>query len=92
MTNGMTEIEALEDIVDSGINLGAGDFVDVEALKVAVKALEKQIPKKPIMKTDSCAYFCPCCNGHIRSIYTRKEIILDEHIFCGRCGQKLDWE
>ena len=56
------------------------------------KALEKQIAKKPIEKTDSCAYFCPCCNGYIRSTYTRKEIILEEDVFCGRCGQKLDWQ
>ena len=37
----MTESEAIEEIVNSGIELGAGDYVDVEALKVAVKALEE---------------------------------------------------
>ncbi len=37
----MTESEAIEEIVNSGIKLVAGDYVDVEALKVAVKALEE---------------------------------------------------
>lgn len=38
---GMTIKEALDDIVTSGINLGAGDFVDLEALEVAARVLEK---------------------------------------------------
>lgn len=37
----MTIKEALDDIVTSGINLGAGDFVDLEALEVAARVLEK---------------------------------------------------
>lgn len=42
----MTEKEALKEIVENGIELGAGDFVDVKALKVAKKALESQIKLK----------------------------------------------
>ena len=37
----MTENEAKVEIMESGIELGAGDYVDVEALKVAVNALEE---------------------------------------------------
>lgn len=37
----MTIKEALDNIVTSGINLGAGDFVDPEALEVAASVLEK---------------------------------------------------
>ena len=37
----MTIKEALDDIVTSGINLGAGDFVSLEALEVAASVLEK---------------------------------------------------
>lgn len=37
----MTYEEAKNDLIESGIRLGAGDFVDVEALKIAVVALEK---------------------------------------------------
>ena len=68
-----------------------GSINRAEELKqCCISALEKQIAKKPYV-VDSIAWHCPCCDGYIRSIYTRKEIILDEHIFCGRCGQKLDW-
>ena len=50
-----------------------------EALDVAIQALEKQIPKKPI---DRCMYKeCPIC-GNV-------EIEFCKH--CPDCGQKLDW-
>ena len=42
----MTVEEALKEIVENGIELGAGDYVDVHALKVARKALEAQIKLK----------------------------------------------
>ena len=38
------------------------------------------------------AYYCPVCNSYIRSIVTRREVILAENIFCGVCGQKINWE
>ena len=64
-----------------------------EALKVAIQALEKQIPKKPTpidyekyMDTVKNAlflkgsYWCPNCN-HVVKCGT----------YCSDCGQKLDW-
>ena len=56
-------------------------------------SIEKQIPKKPTVKPSKYfhAYYCPVCNGYIRSTTTRREVILAENIFCGVCGQKLDW-
>jgi len=42
----MTVEEALKDIVEDGIELGAGDYVDVNALKVARNALKAQIKLK----------------------------------------------
>lgn len=44
----MTIEEALSSIVDDGINLGAGDFVNVEALKVAADVLRKAIDGNPV--------------------------------------------
>jgi hypothetical protein len=35
----MTIEEAKKEIIDSGLNLGAGDYVDIEALKVAATVL-----------------------------------------------------
>lgn len=84
----MTNEESLKNIVEDGINLFAGDFVDLEALKVAAKALEKQIPMRPIHNhhCPNCGYglpikgitddFCSCC-------FKQK--------YCPDCGQAIDW-
>ena len=39
----MTYQDALKDIKDNGIDLGGGDYVDLEALKVAAEALQRWI-------------------------------------------------
>lgn len=36
----MTIEEAVKDIQEDGIDLGAGDYVDVEALKIAVEVMK----------------------------------------------------
>lgn len=36
----MTIEEAIKDIQEDGINLGAGDYVDVEALRIAVEVMK----------------------------------------------------
>lgn len=66
-----------------------------ESIDMAIKALKKQIPKKP-RKTDSYrgvlkkvyAYVCPTCGN------ARLEKYMNERqntVFCWDCGQKLDW-
>ena len=57
-----------------------------EAIEVAVEALEKQIPKKPI-KSDReiryCEVFkCPNCSFEFSGRVSK---------YCYRCGQALDW-
>lgn len=37
----MTREQAIKEIVEYGINFGGGDYVDIEALKVAVEELSK---------------------------------------------------
>lgn len=50
-----------------------------ESIDMAIKALEKQIPKKP---TDRCMYKeCPACG----------EVEIEFCKYCPNCGQKLDW-
>ena len=62
-----------------------------EGLELAIKTLEKQIPKKPIYKvTDSTGnmfYDCQVCGEYV----THSETQAKEN-FCSNCGQKLDWE
>lgn len=57
-----------------------------EALNMAVSALEKQIPKKPLDK--SMEYNgeygeCPCCH---KPLYEFNDMFV-----CSSCGQALDW-
>ena len=67
--------------------------------KMAVEALEKQIPKKPTYvdtrfrnhgrniadgSSLSECYKCPNCNLHIFHVF-------DSEVYCKHCGQALDW-
>ena len=61
--------------------------VDMEALKVAKEALEKQIPKK-INSDNGFGGRCPVCGYYIvKSIFSSKC-----HKYCSECGQAIDWE
>ena len=55
-----------------------------EEIDVAIEALEKQIPKKPIMRKDVAEtyYICPECEWEVDKF--------DDN-YCSDCGQKLDW-
>ena len=57
--------------------------IDAEPLRLAIKALEKQIPKKPSQDSIGLYYFpiCPNCHKELESY--------DHHC---ECGQALDWE
>lgn len=63
-----------------------------EALYMAVKALEKQIPKIPDVYGDGYAdgelvydtWECPSCGETY-------EIEGEQHEYCPHCGQKIDW-
>ena len=54
---------------------------------IAVGAIEKQIPKKPIGRHTS--YKCPICDRRVRSGKGSSSFGVD--YFCQRCGQALDW-
>ena len=90
----MTESEAIKELHEIRPRGGIIPQKRAEALDVAIQALEKQIPKKPIMKQ----YFedledeylcCPTC-GEILT----DRIPADNKTFyfhCMNCGQKFDW-
>lgn len=69
-----------------------GGFDDIEselgqALNMAVEALEKQIPRKPLNREDKSEISygdCPCCSNMIDN--------WDDIRYCGECGQAIDWE
>ena len=96
----MTESEAiknLKDILDECTESEEAvcyvTDVDAPALEMAIKALEKQIPKKLTYEGDGYApdgtfvwdeWLCPCCGS-------RYEVDYDDYDYCPNCGQKIDW-
>lgn len=53
-----------------------------KAVAIAMQALEKQIPQKPLH--DMSGYYCPVCNEYFDEFH-------DEENFCYHCGQALKW-
>ena len=64
-------------------------FAVVEAKKIAVAAIDKQIPKPVLVTKESYRFFCPYC-------YSGDEAIMYDscasYDYCTKCGQRLDWE
>ena len=61
---------------------------DYKANEMAINALEKQIPMKPVKSEKQVVmyvntYYCPICNLGITGTNIAK--------WCYHCGQKLDW-
>ena len=88
----MTEREAIKEVRFNmstiGLNNEAAKRV-VEARDMAINALEKQIPKKPIfannMMTNDKFLMCPCCE------FRFPDSLVFLKTRCWNCGQKLDW-
>lgn len=90
----MTESEAIERIEKcvcaskQNQNLCNDDCkysADKCVFSLAIQALEKQIPKKPLyIENLGCTalWLCPVCE---------RRIIRSDLVYCHQCGQKLDW-
>lgn len=95
----MTEIEAIKEFKErieliEKCYLGeAGDYKEV--LEIGVKALEKQIPKKPIFNhnlSDTLSVFhCEC--GNTIKVSHDVGIMNNNNApnYCRKCGCRLDW-
>lgn len=83
----MTESEAIKILQrDLQIQLENKALPDgIEAIQIAIQALEKQIPKKPKNRYKTRyiwdSAYCPICNCGITARW----------VYCQCCGQKLDW-
>ena len=85
----MTEQEAINEL--KFIKICTVIPEEKKAIDMAIKALEKQIPKKPNWGNDDQDYVtCPQCNAILGAVdnveYTAHQK------YCPNCGQKLDWE
>ena len=58
--------------------------VDAEPLRLAIKALERQIPKKPVYGAANIK----CANCGATLLYYFYSFKID---YCDECGQRLDW-
>lgn len=80
----MTENEAIE-AIQFDLKIGGEIHSQVlrDAVGVAIQALEKQIPKKPLQKSYMVkgAVVCPICEF----------VVLKADGYCSHCGQHLDW-
>ena len=67
---------------------------DYKANDMAIQALEKQIPKKPIRHTAWENFKCPACGSAEIVQYDTEYREYDKDCkfeYCSDCGQKLDW-
>ena len=85
----MTENEAIE-LIENDLKLHSKDLSSKykNGLRMAIQALEKQIPKKPIKSENQVVryvntYYCPTCELGITGTNIAK--------WCYHCGQKIDW-
>lgn len=90
----MTEKELLEQLCDCanesyGVAAGMDVYLDFEDFDLIRRALEKQIPKKPIKKFDGNEWsiLCPVCKRYPFDLYEYEWA----RQFCGYCGQAIDW-
>lgn len=89
MSKSMKNEEAISCLMNFNISFlrGNGKTRLILALKKAIAALEKQIPKKPEQgTTNAFIYVCPNCGGPVGSLEV-EEIWCD---FCPKCGQAID--
>ena len=90
----MTENEAIK-LIENDLKLHSKDLSSKykNGLRMAINALEKQMPKKLTYEGDGYApdgtfiwdeWICPCCGR-------RYEVEYDDYDYCPDCGQKVDW-
>ena len=73
---------------------------DYKANEMAIQALEKQIPKKPVEKVMpyseevgfNSEWHCPCCESYI-GYFTEGMSEPEQMEYCNNCGQHIakDW-
>lgn len=91
----MTAQEAIKDIRRQLAEIESEDAdvtISIESLRMGIKALEKQISKKPDLEGDGYAdgqlvldtWICPCCEKYY-------EVDYEEYDHCPNCGQAIDW-
>ena len=89
----MTYEEAIEYITERYVTMSMCLTLDEcrkhnKAISMAIEALEKQIPKKPLHMHKN--YYCPICKEDGWMLWD-DAIPNDMDKYCGMCGQAIDW-
>ena len=89
----MTHEEAIEYITERYVTMSMCLTIDEcrkhnKAISMAIEALEKQIPKKPLHMHKN--YYCPICKEDGWMLWD-DAIPNDMDKYCGKCGQAIDW-
>ena len=85
----MTAQEAIKDIKEN-----ISPFDGGKSLVMAIKALEKQIPRKPIDKThpdNVCARIYENCDIIVCPTCGKRLKLKSKGKYCDKCGQAIDW-
>ena len=82
----MTYEEAIKQL--NSVTIYYGGKCTRTSLDIAIEALEKQIPKKPLHMHKN--YFCPICKEDGWMLWD-DAIPNDMDKYCGKCGQAIDW-
>lgn len=86
MTNEEAKALFEEDLKDGKCS---DDCPECNARELAIKALEKQIPKKPAEHGDEINYDCPVCGADVGYF---DAMAWETPKYCPECGQALDWD
>lgn len=69
--------------------------LSAQAMETAIVALEKQIPRAPIIEmytnrvpSEQEVYVCPVCGEYFGDCHD----LFYKQKYCPECGQRLDWE
>lgn len=82
--------EAIKELEQIPSHIGADcDGYEKRAISIAIEALEKQVPKKPLHLHKN--YYCPVCKEDGWMLWDDAEPN-DFDNFCCKCGQAIDWE
>ena len=89
----MTNEEAIEYLSERYVVMSMCLTIDEcrkhnKAISMAIEALKKQIPKKPLHMHKN--YYCPICKEDGWMLWD-DAIPNDMDKYCGMCGQAIDW-
>ena len=83
----MTYKEAIEILQEEHDYCQEMSYV-IKALEMAIEALEKEIPEKPLHMHKN--YYCPICKEDGWMLWD-DAIPNDMDKYCGKCGHAIDW-